>query len=72
MATPSTKPFSDGIASSPLDKGPNIFPRWAHGEDPSAPSRGISTHARFEPCEADVSERWGDAHSDRSRGLVRL
>ena len=27
MATPSTKPFSDGIASSPLDKGPNIFPR---------------------------------------------
>ena len=29
-------------------------------------------HARFVPCEADVSQRWADAHSDCSRGLVRL
>ena len=31
-----------------------------------------STQARFEPCEADVSQQWEDAHSDWSRGLVRL
>ena len=36
------------------------------------PSRGISTHARFEPWEAVESNRWGDAHSGRPRGLVRL
>ena len=32
----------------------------------------ISTHTRFEPCEADVSQRWDDAHFGCSRGLVRL
>ena len=34
------------------------------------PSIHISTQDRFEPCEADVSLRWEDAHSNRSRGLV--
>ena len=35
-------------------------------------SRGMSTHARFEPCKADVSQRWEDAHSNWTRGLVRV
>ena len=36
------------------------------------PSTRISTHARFESCEADVSQRWAVTHCDCSRGLVRL
>ena len=48
--------------------GVSVFPPLAH--DGLARSR--TRPSRFEACEADGSQQLGVAHSDCSRGLVRL
>ena len=50
-----------------------LYAQWRMPEQHSGtPSRAISTHGRFEPCEAAASKRWGDVHFSCTRGLARL